>query len=183
MATFSQDLCGCFGNLSVCIITYFVPCYTQGKIAEKVGESCCLHCIFFLIPILNIVCATMVRGRVRQQKGIGGGVVGDCCTIWFCGLCALCQEAVEVDAFSGSIVREWLSQRTRPISTRDTDQLAASRFNIYNDIAKLRILECRIFDLGYNIECDLQEHPNLKHVSDVDRQISEPFNDHHWCFS
>ena len=39
----SHGLCGCFDNFTVCIITYFLPCYTSGKNAEAVGESCLLY--------------------------------------------------------------------------------------------------------------------------------------------
>ncbi len=27
-----HGLCGCFDNCEICIITYFVPCYTAGKV-------------------------------------------------------------------------------------------------------------------------------------------------------
>jgi hypothetical protein len=42
----------------------------------------------------------MTRGKVRVQKGIPGGTVGDCLTVWCCALCALVQEANEVDALA-----------------------------------------------------------------------------------
>ena len=51
-----HSFCGCFDNCGVCIITYFVPCYTAGKIAEKVGDSCCACGLVLCIPIADCVC-------------------------------------------------------------------------------------------------------------------------------
>uniref|UniRef100_A0A1I8FPH0 Zf-ANAPC11 domain-containing protein n=1 Tax=Macrostomum lignano TaxID=282301 RepID=A0A1I8FPH0_9PLAT len=42
MGEFQHGLCGCFDDCGLCIITYFVPCYTFGKNAEAVGDSCML---------------------------------------------------------------------------------------------------------------------------------------------
>jgi len=53
------------------ILSYFIPCYIVGKTAEAVGESCFLHCIAQLIPYLNWYCLAVLRGKVREQKGIG----------------------------------------------------------------------------------------------------------------
>jgi Cys-rich protein (TIGR01571 family) len=104
---FRQGLFGCFSNCGVCIITFLIPCYTEGKVAEKVGESCLLHALFMFVPILNLVCASTIRQKVREQKGITGSFVGDLLTLLCCGVCAMSQEATEVDAFgSGAIVRE-----------------------------------------------------------------------------
>ena len=52
------------------LITFFVPCYTAGKNAEKVGESCVLHCFLSFVPILNVWCHANVRGKIRDQKSI-----------------------------------------------------------------------------------------------------------------
>lgn len=52
------------------IITYFCPCYTFGKNAEAVGDSCFLCGLSFLIPPINLYTLTHVRGKVRDQKGI-----------------------------------------------------------------------------------------------------------------
>jgi len=110
MGEFQKGLFGCFSNCTVCVITYFVPCYTEGKIAEKVGESCIVHGLLVCVPIANIICGAMIREKVRQNKGIDGTFVKDCLTIWCCFGCALCQEAVEVDALdknmAASMARE-----------------------------------------------------------------------------
>jgi Cys-rich protein (TIGR01571 family) len=96
---FQHGLFGCFDNCCICIVTYFVPCYAAGKVAEKVGESCVLHAVLCVCPLANLICRTIVRGKVRDQRGIPGSVIGDFCINWFCGVCALCQEAQETNAF------------------------------------------------------------------------------------
>lgn len=75
------------------IITYIVPCYTFGKNAEQLGESCIMYALSQFVPILNIWCRVSVRSKIREQKGIQGSCMHDCLMHWFCGLCALVQEA------------------------------------------------------------------------------------------
>lgn len=52
------------------IITYIVPCYTAGKNAEAVEESCLKYGIYSLIPLANIYCHATVRGKIREKKNI-----------------------------------------------------------------------------------------------------------------
>ena len=96
MSTWKNGICGCFGDFSTCIITYFCPCYTFGKNAEAVGDSCILCALtMFCFPI-DLFTRTSVRGKIRQKQGIEGGCFGDFLCHLFCGLCALCQEAQEI---------------------------------------------------------------------------------------
>ena len=98
-----HGLCGCFDNLGVCIITYIVPCYTYGKNAEAVNKSCLLHGLLFFIPCIDLICGAMVRGEVREQKGISGSFVGDLITFLCCPLCTIVQTAQEVGSIGGSM--------------------------------------------------------------------------------
>jgi len=95
---FKYELFSCFQNCYVCIFATFVPCYVEGKVAEKVGESCFAYGAFMFVPILNIVTRVMIRGMVRQQKSIAGDSCNDCCMSCFCGCCSLIQEARELNA-------------------------------------------------------------------------------------
>lgn len=97
-ANFQHGLFGCFDNCTVCLITYLVPCYTAGKVAEKTGDSCLLCGLVQCVPIVNIVCNAIVRQKVRDQKGIAGGLITDILVSWCCYCCALAQEAQEVNA-------------------------------------------------------------------------------------
>jgi len=108
-SSFQHGLCGCCDNCTVCICSWFCSCYVGGKIAEKVGDSCCLCGLAFFFPITYWLGRTIVRGKVRQQKGIPGGTVMDCLTVFCCGPCTICQEAQEVgalDSMSQSMVRD-----------------------------------------------------------------------------
>ncbi|KAK6166389.1 hypothetical protein SNE40_023095 [Patella caerulea] len=104
---FQHGLFGCFDNLGLCIISYFVPCYQFGKNAEAVGESCLLCGILFLIPVVDLFLGAHIRTKIRDSKGIGGSFVGDL-LFWFCcPCCALVQEAQEVEGVrTQAIARE-----------------------------------------------------------------------------
>ncbi|KAK7502143.1 hypothetical protein BaRGS_00006507 [Batillaria attramentaria] len=99
-----HGLCGCFDNFGVCIITYFLPCYTFGKNAEAVGESCCLCGLLYFVPLANLFAIVSVRGRIRESSGIPGDCCSDLLTHMFCHFCALVQEAQEVETPSERVV-------------------------------------------------------------------------------
>ena len=67
-----------------------------GKHAEKVGKSCIMCALALYIPILNFYAVTKVRGLIREKKGIEGSCFNDFLVWWCCGICALVQEAQEV---------------------------------------------------------------------------------------
>lgn len=99
-----HGICGCFDNCGLCIISYFVPCYTFGKNSEAVGESCAGCGIAYIIPIVNIVAAVKIRGKIRDQKAISGSILGDLFFICCCPLCSLVQEAQEVQVPGGQAI-------------------------------------------------------------------------------
>jgi len=100
-AEWQHGLFGCFDNLGVCIITYFVPCYQFGKNAEAVGESCLLCGIASIVPIANLVAGMKIRGKIREERGIAGSAFNDLLLYCCCTLCAICQEGQEVQAPGG----------------------------------------------------------------------------------
>ncbi|GFS15377.1 protein PLANT CADMIUM RESISTANCE 3 [Elysia marginata] len=102
-----HGLFGCFDNFGLCIISYFVPCYTFGKNSEAMGESCVTCGLAYIVPIVNIVAAVKMRGKIREQRGIPGSTFNDLLMICCCALCALVQEAQEVQVPGGqAIARE-----------------------------------------------------------------------------
>jgi Cys-rich protein (TIGR01571 family) len=109
-AEWSHGLCGCFDNLTVCIITYLAPCVTFGKNAEAMGENCLLYGLVYLVPLVDIFCAASIRGKIREQKGIEGSFIGDCLAHCFCPLCALSQDAQEVNSFGGSMAQSMVRE-------------------------------------------------------------------------
>jgi len=97
MGEWSNGLCGCFNNFGLCAITYLFPCVTAGKNAEAVGESCFLYgCLSTLGPV-GVWSRAKIRSKIRESKGIEGGMGMDCVMHMFCVLCALVQEGQEVE--------------------------------------------------------------------------------------
>ena len=96
MGKWKHGFCGCFGNCAVCVITYCMPYYTQGKLAEKTGKSCLLYGLLYLVNPPVIGCIN--RTDIRKAKGIESTPVRDFCAHCWCHLCALVQEARETGA-------------------------------------------------------------------------------------
>lgn len=101
MATWQHGIFGCFDDMQTCVMAYLVPCFVFGKNAEKVGESCILCALALYVPGLNIFAVTKIRGLIREKKGIEGSCCDDLLMWWCCGLCALIQEAQEVEWNTG----------------------------------------------------------------------------------
>jgi Cys-rich protein (TIGR01571 family) len=98
-----HGLFGCFDNCTVCILSYLAPCYVQGKNAEAVGENCLLCGLVFFVPLANLWFGATIRQKVRESKGIEGGLVGDLLAFWCCTCCAVAQSAQEVGSVGGGM--------------------------------------------------------------------------------
>lgn len=96
MTEWQNGLCGCFNDCGLCVITLCLPCYTYGKNAEAVDKSCFLYCLIAYIPVVNTFCGALIRGEVREQKGIDGSCLGDLLAFMCCPICALVQIGQEV---------------------------------------------------------------------------------------
>lgn len=94
MAGWEHGLFGCFSNIGLCIFGWLLPCYVHGKTAEAVGSSCCLCALIFCFTVPFSVC--VIRGRVRESKNIGGGMLGDFICSLFCFPLVICQSAQEM---------------------------------------------------------------------------------------
>ncbi|XP_064389060.1 uncharacterized protein LOC135337088 [Halichondria panicea] len=92
----SNSLFGCFSDIGTCVIAFIVPWYIQGKNAEAAGEPCLHHGLAGLVPILGQYCHAVIRGKIREQKSIEGTFFSDIVLSFFCGRCALVQEAQEI---------------------------------------------------------------------------------------
>ncbi|XP_071948152.1 uncharacterized protein [Antedon mediterranea] len=107
MGEWQHGLFGCFDNFGMCIITYFVPCYTAGKNAEKNGESCMVYGLLSILGCIGVWSMTKIRGKTRANKGIEGSYTSDCLMSLFCPICALVQEGQELeDVQVASMARE-----------------------------------------------------------------------------
>ena len=65
-----KGLFGCFGNCGLCVITYFVPCLTAGRVAEAAGKSCVVYGLLSICGPIGIYTRASVRSIIREQRGI-----------------------------------------------------------------------------------------------------------------
>ena len=93
---------GCFGNIKLSIITYFVPCVAIGQTAENLGEdSMIMGAIKSLIPCYNLFYFRGLRNKAAEKSGIPEeSCVSYLLKVCICGLCTVVQTANEVDAFA-----------------------------------------------------------------------------------
>jgi len=100
---------GCFTDPKLCIITFCLPCFTNGRTAEAVGDDCIFCCIGYFF--LGCIAGMIVRGKVRDKKNIAGNVCIDLLAHLFCPLCALVQDNREVcdTPYRMAMARVWTS--------------------------------------------------------------------------
>lgn len=89
-------LFGCFGDIGVCIIAYFIPCWTIGEIAEHYGESKMSVCLWQAFGGCNFVPA--LRAKIREERNIVGDLVNDHVYGTCCFCCSIIQMKREIDA-------------------------------------------------------------------------------------
>ena len=87
-----NGLLSCFDDCGLSIITFFVPCYTAGKNGEAVGESFSATAGLQLIPIVNCILNSKIRGKIRLRFDIQGNFGMDLYTYICCYYCALIQD-------------------------------------------------------------------------------------------
>jgi len=105
MGEWDNGVLGCFGNCSVCIITFLVPCHQVGKVSEALGDGYCCQCLLFMIPVVDIFILVSQRGRMRDRQGIEGGLVTDLLLSLFCPICVICQLGNEVEKMTGGMAK------------------------------------------------------------------------------
>ncbi|KAH7110770.1 PLAC8 family-domain-containing protein [Dactylonectria estremocensis] len=104
----SKGLCSC-GPCDTCLLGTFLPCILLGRTSYRMqnpstqavrsfNNDCMIFCAIQCVTGCGWVYTTMKRGEVRQQFGIQGSIMRDCCTSYWCGCCALIQLEEEVKA-------------------------------------------------------------------------------------
>lgn len=105
MGEWSTGLFSCFSDITICLISWFIPCYQVGKNAEAVGENCILYGLLY--AFVPCIVGMLIRGKIRESKGIEGSTIIDLLLHWACGGCAVSQEARELQGSGGqSMARE-----------------------------------------------------------------------------
>ena len=80
------------------MLTCCFPCITFGLNASESGtccDGCCgtfWGCVLFFIPCVNLCVWCCIRSNIRNKHHIAPNCCADCCSILFCGCCALIQE-------------------------------------------------------------------------------------------
>nr|XP_022305818.1 protein PLANT CADMIUM RESISTANCE 3-like isoform X2 [Crassostrea virginica] len=109
MGEFKYGFCGCFNNTHLCIVTWFLPCVTAGRNSEIMGDNC-LVCgaLYCIASPIGVYYQALNRQKIREQRSIEGSFGGDCLVHLFCPLCALVQDAQEIQpaAQAESMARE-----------------------------------------------------------------------------
>ena len=77
-------------------------------------ENCLLCGLAPFVPILNCYAVIKIRGLIREKKDIDGSCLNDLIFWWCCGMCALIQEAQEVDWSNEGQLMGLLYQGTHP---------------------------------------------------------------------
>ncbi|KAJ8354741.1 hypothetical protein SKAU_G00223080 [Synaphobranchus kaupii] len=83
----SSNICDCFEDCGICLCGTFVPCILAIKVAQDLGESCCL-------PFLPCAILAM-RTSLRDKYHISGSICDDWMTMACLAHCAICQMARE----------------------------------------------------------------------------------------
>ena len=86
---------GCFGDFSICIISWLVPCWQIGKNAEFFGESCGTACFMYTCCLFPY--EIIIRNRIRTLRNIQGTMTMDILMLVCCGCCALIQDSREIE--------------------------------------------------------------------------------------
>ncbi|XP_025091189.1 placenta-specific gene 8 protein-like [Pomacea canaliculata] len=95
LRSWTTGLCGCFEDCGVCCcVTFCRPC-AEMSLAMDMGENCCIP---YLVPGWLVT----LRTKIRTQHNIHGSVLDDCCLVYFCYECALCQTMREVKLTRGT---------------------------------------------------------------------------------
>ena len=95
--TFKYGLCSCLDDSDTCLVTFFAPCVTFGRIQGKLDDSCFLCGLAYLVPPVNIILHAVARGKIREMKDIPGDTLNDYLMVTCCSCCALMQNLRELE--------------------------------------------------------------------------------------
>jgi Cys-rich protein (TIGR01571 family) len=98
MSQFTEDLCGCFSDLTVCLWAWCVPggicCVSASAVDKATGTGTALP--YFLVCCLVSIGGALNRTKIREKYMIDGSFIMDL-VFWCCvPVCAATQEYREV---------------------------------------------------------------------------------------
>ena len=94
--------CGCFDDLSSCLLSFCCPCVQYGFNAQRIDGSgcfgaCCMYACCMMCAGYQCAIGGGKRTSMRNQYMLEESCCCDCCVHWCCCWCALSQEARELD--------------------------------------------------------------------------------------
>ena len=57
-----------------------------------------MHALVMFVPLVNVFCATKLRGQVRAAKGLSGNGFGDFMATVCCFTCSIAQQTNELNS-------------------------------------------------------------------------------------
>merc|ERR1712045_138403 len=92
MGDYKNGLFDCFGNCGLCLITYFLPCYTVGKNTESLDQcSCIVGGILTFVPLVNLIMLFQMRQKANEKVGQENNCLKDLAITYCCGFCSVIQ--------------------------------------------------------------------------------------------
>ncbi|CAM9613966.1 unnamed protein product [Lampetra fluviatilis] len=92
MGQWTYDLCGCFENCSLCLLTWLAPCVTAGHNAEDTGQGSFVACCL-VFPFAGWWFTAQSRKKTREMRGIDGSFGQDLLLACFLPWCTMVQIA------------------------------------------------------------------------------------------
>lgn len=90
VADWRYSLYGCFDNIGLCCLAFWVPCIVEAEIAEYFGENKLEICLWIACVGCNFM--PTLRAKYRQEYNIPGSLVGD----YMYGLCCHCCLLIQL---------------------------------------------------------------------------------------
>lgn len=59
--SWSNGLFDCYSDMTICMLSFILPCYVFGLVAENTGKNCLGYSVLSLIPFANWYFCTKVR--------------------------------------------------------------------------------------------------------------------------
>merc|ERR1711935_762487 len=88
-------LWGCFDDIGACIITWILPCWTAGKVADSVGEDCLMCGIASVLPVVYGYFRYQIRRKVVGRNMIDESELISFLISCFIPICGSMQERAQ----------------------------------------------------------------------------------------
>ena len=113
VGNWSHGLCGCFDNCSLCLLAFCAPHLSFATTASELhGDGLGTYIMLFFCCGSSLVWLKN-RAEIRERRNIRGSTMSDCCIILFLPVCAMAQEAQEVQMMNKE---KYVAERTRGTS-------------------------------------------------------------------